>query len=246
MNLPKLNCFLEEISKMLLPPPLLCCTINTEAWNVTQGLTGMAVGLQPVGRNDGHPALRWHAGWHPQGLPHGVLVVKSYFSAAYSHPGLDRHPTLSRECLQLTAPLGFLILELGSTTSATTGYFPPDALAARPPLQLCSGPGPRERSASYSTGEALARGLECRAPSRAGPHRLSGSSVASLRSCRVLPLSTDDTNARRQAHRPTPSPLQTKGACLQTGGTAKSQAFSPLGKSTRKLYPPEVFPQLAT
>lgn len=47
------------------------------------------------------------------------------------HPPSTRwtHSILSAERLQLTAPLAFLILEMGSTSSATTCYFPPDVPA---------------------------------------------------------------------------------------------------------------------
>lgn len=75
-------------------------------------------------------------GWHPsfkagtlRGCSTDVLVGNSYFSPAYPQtPTQQTHTILSVECLQLTAPLAFLMLEKGGTT-ATTCYFPPDVPA---------------------------------------------------------------------------------------------------------------------
>lgn len=103
---PNFNSFFEEVPKTFLPPSLLYCTMNTEAWNVKQDLAGTAVGLQACGQ-----------------------VADSHFSPAHPHPQLNRHTILPTERLPLTAPLAFLILEMGNTTSATC-YFPPDVPAA--------------------------------------------------------------------------------------------------------------------
>lgn len=46
-----------------------------------------------------------------------------------SPPAQQTRPVLSTECLPLTAPLAFLILEMGNATTATC-YFPPDVPAA--------------------------------------------------------------------------------------------------------------------
>lgn len=54
---PNFNSFFEEVSKTFLPPSLLYCTMNTEAWNVKQDLAGTAAGLQACGQERPAPQL---------------------------------------------------------------------------------------------------------------------------------------------------------------------------------------------
>lgn len=68
------NCFLGKIYRMLLPPSLSYCTINTEAWHMKQDLTGMAVGPQACGQEWRAPSFSV-ARWHP---PSGAAALKSW------------------------------------------------------------------------------------------------------------------------------------------------------------------------
>jgi len=155
MYAPNFNGFFEEVSKTPLPSSLLYCTINTEdgMWNRTSlewQWPGMA----------GIPTFRWHlapsgdTAWSPGGFS---------LLCSLRPPSTQQTCTiLSAECLQLTAPLAFLILEMGSTTTATTCYFPPDVpattissvLRSRVSLQAASDSSQRKAEQGASASQA--------------------------------------------------------------------------------------------
>lgn len=236
---PNFNCFLEEVSRMFLPPSLLYFTINTKTWNVKQDLTGMAVD---------------RTGWQPsfkagtlRGCSTDVLVGISYFSPAYPQtPTQQTHTILSIECLQLTAPLAFLRLEKGGTT-ATTCYFPPDVPATTISTVLRSG-SPRtrplltavKRTAQRGASVSQARSLPPPAEERA-TQTLSGSSSASLWSLRILPL--NNTCILLYRHRRSQS---SSVPALQTRRMGKSQEVLNLAQKYRKNSPTRSFSQLPT
>lgn len=114
-----------------------------------------------VARNGWHPSFQV-APWRPQGLRHWSPGGFSLLCSLRPPSTQQTRRILSAECLQLAAPLAFLILEMGSTTTATTCYFPPDApattissvLRSRVSLQAASDSSQRKAEQGASASQA--------------------------------------------------------------------------------------------